>query len=471
MARPTKYYELEDQFAQVIEDLELYTYYQLLEVEPSASADVVLYNYNMKVYEYEQLQKDRWCGPVLHQNLELLKKRLDEAREVLCDLRLKLEYNKGLDEGQTRHVEVASRREQAVRAAARPDPKTAVDVLAAKLERTLHHDLIHAGEEVIPDEPSEGIDEALVEQSLDLKQQVQEMGVELEVKEEEQAEEIAPIDVDYLEEAAQHLVGKLIVEHDLTLHEQVEEDVSADAAFASELTDGLRGELYKMGVSEWEEHEADGEAPDAETIDRILAAEQDAVAKLGVKTTVKRDEGLHEFVVDQRAAEAFAAGLEGKLAGSGLVAETRRERSLSERAAALADPLPAASPAGVASALPAARPVEPQGPVFPTYFKPEQQPEPMIDLTPFEEPIAIDEPAPAPSPVASAPRPRTMTGPLPLAPAPAPVSPSARARTMTGPLPLTPAPRSPVGNATGPQRAIPEEPEEEIVPIIPIDDE
>lgn len=465
MARPTKYYELEDQFAQVIEDLELYTYYQLLEVDPSASADVVLYSYNMKVYEYEQLQKDRWCGPVLHQNLELLKKRLDEAREVLCDLKLKLQYNKGLDEGQTRHLEVAARRDQAVRAASRPEPKTEVDELAAQLERRLHKSLIHAGEEVIPDEPSEGIDESLVEQSLDLKQQVQEMGVELEVKEEVEEEIVAPIDVGYLEEAAQHLVGKLIVEHDLTLHEQVEEDVSADAAFASELTDGLRGELYKMGVSEWEEHEADGEAPDAETIDRILAAEQGAVAKLGVKTAVKRDEGLHEYVVDQHAAASFAAGLESKLAGTGLVAETQRQRSLSERASALADPLPVAPRAGVASALPAARPAEKEAPVFPTYYKPEQgQPEPVIDLTPFETPIPLDEPVPTPAPVAPAPRARTLTGPLPLAPAP-------RARAMTGPLPVGPAQRPRVGNATGPQRAIPDEPEEEIVPVIPIEDE
>jgi hypothetical protein len=425
MARPSKYYEIEDQIATVIADLELYSYYQILEVHPDSTADVILYTYNLKSYEYEQLQKDRFCGAVLHHNLKLLRERLDEARQVLADPVLRREYDQGLELGEMRHAATAAQRQAAPLG---EGPKDAlIDHLAGKLERTIHREYLDAGEELLPDEPSMGIDPELVEQEkIRLEEQVAKLGVELEVKADEDPLAAAPMDGTFLDDATRHLTAKLYVEHNLSIHDRGEaEDVAADAQFAGTLTEGLRGELYKMGISEWEAPKEIERPIDVEFLDGLVAQEQRALVALGVTAAVRADEEVRP--IDALDAGQLAAGLESEL-------EQLEIRYAAER--------PAAGLASLVEGLTG----DESAPTPPVVLIP--LPQVAEDGAPFEDAILIDDvlidaPA-APLP----PSPRPPTGPV----RPQSVTPVEAAPPPTGPLPQrqTIDPQPPPHSATGP---------------------
>jgi hypothetical protein len=93
---------VERQVAAIIADLELHSYYQLLEVEPDANTAIVTYNYNLMAHAYQELLKHPQCSEGLRRNLHLLCERLEEARKVLSDRLLRRRYNEGVELGELR---------------------------------------------------------------------------------------------------------------------------------------------------------------------------------------------------------------------------------------------------------------------------------------------------------------------------------------------------------------------------------
>jgi hypothetical protein len=471
MTRPSRYYEIEDQIAAVIADLELYSYYQILDVEPSATADVILYTYNLKCYEHEQLQKDRFCGAVLHHNLTLLRERLDEAKQVLVDPTLRREYDRGLELGEMRHAATAALHPAAQHVEGPRDEL--IEHLVGKLERTINKAYIDAGEELLSDEPSMGIDLELVDQEkIKLEEQVAKLGVELQVKADEETPAV-PLDSKFLDEATRQLTGKLYVEHNLSLHDRGEaEDVAADAGFAGELTEGLRGELYKMGVSEWEAQKEIERPIDVEFLDGLLAQEKRAVANLGVSAEVKADEVVRS--VDAIDADELAAGLESELeqmkvsfaaqsptqvAGlTSLVEESKRAETAPPPIVLIPLPPVAEAPPPFEDAIPIddvlQAPPAAAGVQIPTSLAPSLRP-PTGPMIPLSAVPPAEHSAPRP-PTGPQPQQRRITTPLPQAPrsatGPLPQAP----RSATGPLPQAPRsvtgplPQAPARSATKP---------------------
>jgi len=87
-------------------DLDLYSYYQLLELEPSASAA------HIRAAFYRQaarLHPDRFAGlaePGLRDKLVAIYARIAEAYKVLSDSRKRAAYDAGMAQGQMRYQEV-----------------------------------------------------------------------------------------------------------------------------------------------------------------------------------------------------------------------------------------------------------------------------------------------------------------------------------------------------------------------------
>ncbi len=300
--RSLEFERLEDEFGSVVSDLELYTYYQLLEVEPDSSPDRALYNYNLRKYEYEKLQKDHRCSAALYQSLTLLLDRLDEAREVLCDEQLRRHYDARLELGQTRHAEVVERRRKTRPKAVLTAEQELAEKAAARLQRTIHKEYLDAPEEQGID-VSEGIEADLLDrESKTLEGELAGYGVAVDVVE-LPPEEAVPIEAEYLEKAERDLRLKLYRDG-ASLHAPAEaEDVAADAAFVAGMTEQLHAELAEMGVPEKEEVEEDALPPDAELLDKLLGQEQRAVQDLGVATAVWDD----SFLMEQTASAADAA--------------------------------------------------------------------------------------------------------------------------------------------------------------------
>jgi hypothetical protein len=93
-----------NQVALIIDDLDLHSYYQLLEVAQEDSASVVEFNYDTLRHEYDKLRNHDRCTRELREGLDLLLDRLEEAKQVLCDSRLRREYDERLALGETRHA-------------------------------------------------------------------------------------------------------------------------------------------------------------------------------------------------------------------------------------------------------------------------------------------------------------------------------------------------------------------------------
>lgn len=93
---------VERQVAELIADIDLHSYYQLLEVEPDANTAIVTYNYNLMVHAYQEILKHPGCSESLRRNLYLLCNRLEEAKKVLSDRMLRSRYNEGIELGELR---------------------------------------------------------------------------------------------------------------------------------------------------------------------------------------------------------------------------------------------------------------------------------------------------------------------------------------------------------------------------------
>ena len=289
--------EFEQQMTAVNEDIDLYSYYQLLGINEDASVDLVTYNYNLKVYEYEQVKKRDDCTPTLVKTLAVLLDRLDEARRVLTDEELRTQYDTGLEMGQTRHGSVLALRGRKERSdAARGSGATDVTVRrqpAAKreeqqqrvthdiqaptqeddyvdeavrhLEHKLAPELLDAGEPEPDNAPPPPMDrEDLRVLTEVMARKLAQAGVEFRVRDDFDDEgDHSPIDPEYLRMAVatlQHKLFRLGVSLDDEGAEA--EDVSADADYASGLVAELQAELAAMGLDMFDVGEVVDEAPE-----------------------------------------------------------------------------------------------------------------------------------------------------------------------------------------------------------------
>jgi hypothetical protein len=318
-ARSLELEKLEDEVAQIVADLELYTYYQLLDLEPGGSCAVAEYNYNLKVHEYRRIQKDHRASGQLVQALQLIMDRMDEAREVLSNATLRAEYDEGVNNGHTRHVGMA--RQRAIRSKAGPvdERQRLVEEMAANLQRGMDRKLINAPDAVVSD-VTEGIEEDLLDQeSKQLTGELAGYGVKIDITE-EAPEQYVPIEQDYLEDAAEDLRVK-IYKDGATLYEITEresESASSDKEMLAGLTDQLHRELEDLGVPEKDEVEPEALVPDAEFINELVWKEQAAVIDLKVDTSIKEDEHLHARDIGHDLASALSDELEQDLERMGV---------------------------------------------------------------------------------------------------------------------------------------------------------
>jgi curved DNA-binding protein CbpA len=89
----------------VYPDLDLYSYYQLLEVEPDAAPDLVRAAFYRQA---ARLHPDRFAGlgdPAVRQKLTAIYARIAEAYKVLENPKKRAAYDAGLGEGQVRYAE------------------------------------------------------------------------------------------------------------------------------------------------------------------------------------------------------------------------------------------------------------------------------------------------------------------------------------------------------------------------------
>jgi hypothetical protein len=93
---------VEEEVARTIEDLDLHSYYQLLEVDQDAANDIIVANHWVLTREYRQIHEHPSCSAELRENLTQILERLDEALLVLGDRRLRSSYDERLEMGETR---------------------------------------------------------------------------------------------------------------------------------------------------------------------------------------------------------------------------------------------------------------------------------------------------------------------------------------------------------------------------------
>ncbi len=210
--KPPEFLAVEKEVEGIIDDLELYSYYQLLDLRPDASAAMVDYNFNIKTVELKRLQKNIHCGAVMLKNLNTLIERMDEAYQVLSDPDRRHEYNVGLELGQLRHRTVVEQR--AIPLPKRVERDQYLEKVTAGLEKKLGQEMLHSGED--------------------------------------EGDELAPIDGEYLDEAISELGSKLKMDA-LELHDPGEEDdVSADSDFAGVVLEDIEADLEELGLSKEE---------------------------------------------------------------------------------------------------------------------------------------------------------------------------------------------------------------------------
>jgi hypothetical protein len=93
---------VEQEVARVIEDLDLHSYYQLLEVQQLASGAQITAHHEIMTQHYGQIATHPACSSGLRSNLMLIRARLDEALQILSDPRLRVGYDQRLELGETR---------------------------------------------------------------------------------------------------------------------------------------------------------------------------------------------------------------------------------------------------------------------------------------------------------------------------------------------------------------------------------
>ncbi len=93
---------VEQEVARVIEDLDLHSYYQLLEVGQLAGDAQIKAHHEIMSQHYSQIAIHPTCSSRLRSDLMLIRERLDEALQVLSDPRLRVGYDQRLELGETR---------------------------------------------------------------------------------------------------------------------------------------------------------------------------------------------------------------------------------------------------------------------------------------------------------------------------------------------------------------------------------
>lgn len=93
---------VEQEVARVIEDLDLHSYYQLLEVQQVASGEQITAHHEIMTQHYGQIATHPACSSGLRSDLMLIRERLDEALQILSDPRLRVGYDQRLELGETR---------------------------------------------------------------------------------------------------------------------------------------------------------------------------------------------------------------------------------------------------------------------------------------------------------------------------------------------------------------------------------
>lgn len=246
--RPDWYYEKEDEIAQIIDDLEFYTYYQLLDLQPDASRDVVQYQINLLQHEWDKLRRDHHCTAALYKNLTLLLDRLDEARQVLTSEALRFEYDRGIELGETRHARVAAER-AAQRPAVQERKDDYIEEASRYLEKKIPQQFRQSGEHEEVYQPIER--EHLERLTTRMEARLRSDGIDLQAEEDEQ--ELVEDEADdgsYLDEAVAHLEREL-AGHGVELGgPAAAEDRSASADEAGILVKQLAGELEQLGLQE-----------------------------------------------------------------------------------------------------------------------------------------------------------------------------------------------------------------------------
>ena len=93
---------VEQEVARVIEDLDLHSYYQLLEVQQVTGGAQIKAHHEIMSQHYGQIASHPACSSRLRSDLALICERLDEALQILSDPRLRVGYDQRLELGETR---------------------------------------------------------------------------------------------------------------------------------------------------------------------------------------------------------------------------------------------------------------------------------------------------------------------------------------------------------------------------------
>lgn len=263
--------QLEAEVAEIIADLDLYSYYQLLDVSPDAPDSVVTYNYNVKAYAYEQLRRDPRASVDLFQALTVLLDRLAEAQQVLLDKANRADYDRDLAQGHTRHqaTVIERARPAEMRSASADDPY--LERAARHLEKMLPGELLYSTEEPTEQTTQRPIDRVHLEiLTATMSAKLAKAGISLTVREDITQEELSPIDADYLERTVERLEQRLH-RFGVDLHDEGEqEDFSAEADYAAELVDELKAELEEMGLDLFDVAEVVDRPPELDEEDEAI---------------------------------------------------------------------------------------------------------------------------------------------------------------------------------------------------------
>jgi len=256
--------ELEQELLAVIADIDLYSYYQLLDVTADASPDVITYQYNLKSYELNRLKNRPDCRAILLHHATLLLDRLDEARQVLFDVGRRREYDQGLELGQMRHTATVSDRSRPADLKGVGQNDAHLAQITETLERKLSPELLHEQVAEVEDRAPEGLDRYQLEQlSAMMAAKLARSGIELRVRDDyDQLDDRSPIDSEHLEQTLEDLQRRLDRLGVNLADEGEAEDLSADAEYAAELVQDLQAELQAMGLDMFDVAEVVDAAPE-----------------------------------------------------------------------------------------------------------------------------------------------------------------------------------------------------------------
>ncbi|MCK5798037.1 MAG: hypothetical protein KAI47_12665 [Deltaproteobacteria bacterium] len=335
-------YKLEDQLETLISNLDSYSYYQLLGIEPNASPEIVEFTYVKRISEYEEIRGEKRCTASLFQNLGKLLERLEEAHRILTDETLRAEYAQWLEAGHTRHLganakprrEEEERDEYIDKAAAALEKKLGVKMLSSE-ETEINDsgswtiDLGEEGEAAVASGDIEGIEDHL-------RRDLDRLGVHDEEGEAE--DESASLDRELLDETEAQLredLDELGYEEEEA--EAEDESASLDEAYIAEAEEALRRELEEMGVRDEDAEDDESVSLDRDYLERAARELERKLASDGVKNEEGEEEG-RPASLDPEFIERAVRNLEKKL-GMGKKSSSKRPGSQKTRGKAADDAL------------------------------------------------------------------------------------------------------------------------------------